>query len=123
MKKKGHPPYQDVLFIDTATGEKFICGSTLQPKAKEVYDGKEYPVYHVPISSASHPFFTGSRQFVDSEGRVDQFKRRYAPKENILSAPAEELSVPKRGVTKRSKSNLIKVSKPKKMMDKNKKRQ
>jgi ribosomal protein L31 len=37
MKKKGHPSYQEVLFIDTATGYKFVCGSTLQPKEREVF--------------------------------------------------------------------------------------
>lgn len=80
MKKEIHPPYQDILFVDTATGTKFVCGSTLQPREKETYEGKEYPVYKVPVSSASHPFFTGSQQFVDSEGRVDKFKKRYAQK-------------------------------------------
>lgn len=80
MKKKGHPPYQKVLFVDTATGYKFVCGSTLQPKEKEVFEGKEYPVYRVPISSKSHPFFTGNQQFVDAEGRVDKFKKRYTNK-------------------------------------------
>jgi len=121
MKKIGHPPYQDVLFIDTATGEKFVCGTTLQPKAKEVYEGKEYPVHHVPISSASHPFFTGSQQFVDSEGRVDQFKRRYAPKEPVATEPAEETSTPKSRMTKRTKRKPLKATAPKKMMAKNEK--
>lgn len=80
MKKKGHPPYQDILFVDTATGHKFVCGSTLQPKETEVFEGKEYPVCRVSVSSDSHPFFTGSKQFVDSEGRVDKFRKRYARK-------------------------------------------
>jgi len=78
MKKKGHPAYQEILFVDSATGHKFICGSTLQPKEKETFEGKEYPVYRVAVSSASHPFFTGSKQFIDSEGRVDKFVKRYA---------------------------------------------
>ena len=52
MKKQGHPPYQEVLFIDSSTGFKFICGTTLQPKEKEAFEGKEYPVYRMPISSA-----------------------------------------------------------------------
>ncbi|MBY0529365.1 MAG: type B 50S ribosomal protein L31 [Rhabdochlamydiaceae bacterium] len=80
MKKEGHPPYQDVLFVDSSTGFKFVCGSTLQPKERETFEGKEYPVYRMPISSASHPFFTGSKQFIDSEGRVDKFVKRYAKK-------------------------------------------
>lgn len=78
MKKKGHPAYQEILFVDSATGHKFVCGSTLQPKEREMFEGKEYPVYRVAVSSASHPFFTGSKQFIDSEGRVDKFVKRYA---------------------------------------------
>jgi large subunit ribosomal protein L31 len=80
MKKEGHPPYQDVLFVDSSTGFRFVCGTTLRPKDKEVFEGKEYPVYRVPVSSASHPFFTGSSSFIDSEGRVDKFVKRYAKK-------------------------------------------
>lgn len=80
MKDDTHPPYQDVLFEDTATGHKFVCGSTLQPEEKAEFEGKSYPVYKVAISSSSHPFFTGSQQFVDSEGRVDKFRKRYKKK-------------------------------------------
>lgn len=81
MKKQGHPDYQEVLFVDSSTGHKFVCGTTLKPKEKEVFEGKEYPVCRVSISSASHPFFTGSKQFIDTEGRVDKFRKRYAKKE------------------------------------------
>jgi large subunit ribosomal protein L31 len=80
MKKTGHPPYQEVLFVDSSTGYKFVCGSTLQPKEKEKFEGKEYPVYRVAVSSASHPFFTGGKQFIDTEGRVDKFTKRYEMK-------------------------------------------
>lgn len=78
MKENTHPKYQQVLFVDSASGKKFLCGSTLQPKATEKFEGKEYPVHHLPISSYSHPFFTGSTQLVDAEGRVEKFKNRYA---------------------------------------------
>src|SRR6476469_4353393 len=88
MKKNIHPPYQEVLFVDNSTGYKFVCGSTLQPKTKEMFEGKEYPVYYVTVSSSSHPFFTGSKQFVDQEGRVDKFFKRYADKKEM--PPKEE---------------------------------
>lgn len=78
MKREAHPEYQEVLFVDSSTGAKFVCGSTLQTDKKEKFEGKEYPVCHVSVSSASHPFFTGSTQFVDAEGRVDKFKKRYS---------------------------------------------
>lgn len=77
MKKEIHPKYQDVLFIDSTTNYKFICGSTLQPKERDTFEGKEYPVYRLSTSSSSHPFFTGSKGLVDAEGRVDKFKKRY----------------------------------------------
>lgn len=90
MKKQGHPAYQEILFIDSATGHKFVCGDTLQPKEKEMFEGKEYPVYRVPISSSSHPFFTGANQFVDSEGRVDKFTKKYAKKQAAALEAAQE---------------------------------
>ena len=114
MKKQGHPPYQDVLFVDSSTGHKFVCGSTMQPKEKEVFEGKEYPVCRLPVSSASHPFFTGSKQFIDSEGRVDKFVKRYAKKaekkveeasaepekkKGKKAAPAAEAKKPKKKTT------------------------
>lgn len=81
MKKEIHPPYQEVLFIDSSTGFKFVCGSALQPEKTETFEGKKYPVHYVSISSSSHPFFTGSNKFVDTEGRVNKFLKKYAKKE------------------------------------------
>ncbi|HAB99595.1 MAG TPA: 50S ribosomal protein L31, partial [Parachlamydiales bacterium] len=43
MKDNTHPQYQEVLFEDSSTGTKFLIGSTLQPKEKGVFEGKEYP--------------------------------------------------------------------------------
>jgi large subunit ribosomal protein L31 len=90
MKDDIHPPYQEVLFVDNSTGYKFVCGTTLQPKGKETHEGKEYPVYHVTVSSSSHPFFTGSKQFVDAEGRVDKFLKKYAQKGQQQQKKEEE---------------------------------
>lgn len=97
MKKNIHPKYQKVLFVDSSTGSKFICGSTLQPEEKETFEGTTYPVYRLSISAASHPLFTGSKQLVDAEGRVQQFHKRYAAKP---AKPAEEKPAigPKKGV-------------------------
>lgn len=81
MKKETHPSYQEVLFVDSSTGTQFLIGSTYQTKETATYEGKEYPVCNVAVSSASHPFFTGSKQFIDSEGRVDKFTKRYKQKQ------------------------------------------
>jgi large subunit ribosomal protein L31 len=90
MRKETHPTYQDVLFVDSSTGTKFLVGTTLQTKETEEHEGKEYPVFRVPVSSASHPFFTGSQQFVDSEGRVDKFRKRYGHAAKKVAAETEE---------------------------------
>ncbi len=100
MKKQGHPQYQDVLFVDSSTGFKFVCGSTLQPKEKETFEGKEYPVVRVPVSSASHPFFTKSKQFIDSEGRVDKFLKKYSAKKQEQAAAPQPEENKKAGASK-----------------------
>lgn len=87
MKDDIHPDYQKVLYVDSSTGKKFLIGSTAQPKETETYEGHEYPTMRVPTSSASHPFFTKSKQFVDAEGRVDKFLKKY--KKNSSSSTEE----------------------------------
>jgi large subunit ribosomal protein L31 len=92
MKKQGHPPYQDILFVDSSTGFEFVCGSTLQPKETKEYQGKQYPVCRVSVSSSSHPFFTKSNQLIDSEGRIDKFMKKYKKKE-VVSEPSDATEV------------------------------
>jgi large subunit ribosomal protein L31 len=104
MKKNVHPKYQKVLFVDSASGHKFICGSTLEPEATEVFEGVEYPVSYLSISSSSHPFFTGSKQLVDSEGRVEKFKKRFErKKEEKKEDQSQEESAAKAGKTVKAK--------------------
>lgn len=101
MKKDIHPEYQQVLFVDSSTGYKFLCGSTLQTSQTEVFEGKTYPVCYVSVSSSSHPFFTGSTKFVDSEGRVDKFLKRYAKKEKeVISEEDKDLAQEKKSLKK-----------------------
>ena len=100
MKKQGHPPYQEILFVDSSTGFKFVCGAALQPKEKEEFEGKEYPVLRVSTSSASHPFWTKSNQFVDSEGRVDKFMKKY---KKTPAAPVEAVEAVEESTEKKKK--------------------
>ena len=80
MKKDLHPAeYRTVLFEDSTSGKSFLIGSTIKTsKTGKGEDGKEYPVYQVEISSASHPFYTGQSKNIDTAGRVDKFKKRAA---------------------------------------------
>lgn len=89
MKEEGHPSYQDVLFVDSSTGFKFVCGSTLKPTKTDKFEGKEYPVFILSTSSSSHPFFTGAKKLTDSDGRVDKFTKRYANKKKQVEDAAE----------------------------------
>ncbi|MBR1839122.1 MAG: 50S ribosomal protein L31, partial [Prevotella sp.] len=41
------------------------------------FEGAEYPVVKIEISSTSHPFYTGKSKLVDTAGRVDRFQQRY----------------------------------------------
>ena len=77
MKKNIHPKYQEVLWVDTATGQKWVCGTALLPQDTEEFEGKDYPICKVPVSSASHPFFNKTKELVSAEGRVDKFRKRY----------------------------------------------
>ncbi|MCK5027068.1 MAG: type B 50S ribosomal protein L31 [Candidatus Pacebacteria bacterium] len=78
MKKDIHPDnYRPVIFLDTTSGEKFLLDSTVETEEKGKWeDGKEYSLYKVEISSASHPFFTGNDKIVAAKGRVERFKKR-----------------------------------------------
>lgn len=81
MKKGIHPEYKDVIFHDTSSDFKFMTRSTLSSKETIKWeDGKEYPVIKVEVSSASHPFFTGKKLFVDTAGRVEKFQKKYGKK-------------------------------------------
>ena len=77
MKAEIHPDYHKVLFVDSATGEEWVSRSTLSSEEKREVDGEELPVIKLEISSASHPFWTGQARELDSEGRVDRFRKRY----------------------------------------------
>lgn len=80
MKKDIHPEeYRAVIFEDVTSGKRFLIGSTIATdKTGKWEDGKEYPVYQIEISSASHPFYTGQSKTIDTAGRVEKFKSRAA---------------------------------------------
>ena len=81
MKKDIHPQYKEVVFQDTSIDYKFLTRSTMTSKETIKWeDGKTYPLIKIEVSSASHPFFTGKKIFVDTAGRVEKFNRRYKNK-------------------------------------------
>ena len=78
MKQDIHPNYRPVVFQDLSEGTNFVIRSTVETDDTiTLDDGVEYPLVKVEISSASHPFFTGTMKIVDTAGRVERFERRY----------------------------------------------
>jgi large subunit ribosomal protein L31 len=76
MKKGIHPKYSEVVFFDTQSDYKFITRSTMTSKETIKWeDGKEYPLIKIEVSSASHPFYTGKKLFVDTAGRIEKFNK------------------------------------------------
>lgn len=63
MKTGIHPAYEEAKVV-CACGESFVTRST----NKDI---------HVDICSKCHPFFTGKQKIVDTEGRVEKFKKKY----------------------------------------------
>ncbi|BCL75742.1 50S ribosomal protein L31 type B [Jeongeupia sp. HS-3] len=81
MKADLHPEYKEVIFFDASVDFKFLTRSTMTAKGKETMkwtDGQEYPVVRLDISSESHPFYTGKQKIVDTAGRIEKFRNKYA---------------------------------------------
>jgi len=91
MKKGIHPEYREVVFLDVQSNFKFLTRSTIKTDEKIKWeDGKEYPLVKVEVSSASHPFYTGKKIFVDTAGRVEKFNLRYKKSNQSVSAKQKE---------------------------------
>ncbi|MEY2829799.1 MAG: hypothetical protein RIQ33_1657 [Bacteroidota bacterium] len=82
MKQNIHPSsYRKVIFKDMSNDYMFLSGSCAASKETIKWeDGNEYPVIKLEISHTSHPYFTGKMKFIDTAGRIDKFKKKYAKK-------------------------------------------
>ena len=67
MKADTHPSYTQIN-VTCGCGNTFKTGSTL---------GQDL---QIEVCSACHPFYTGKQKMVDTAGRVDKFRRKYAAK-------------------------------------------
>ncbi len=82
MKQGIHPQnYRFVVFKDMSNGSTFLTRSTAASRETIKWeDGNEYPLIKLEISNTSHPFYTGQKVLVDTAGRIDKFKKKYAKK-------------------------------------------
>ena len=96
MRKDIHPEYREVLFHDTSADTYFVVPSALETDQTKEWEGKTYPYYPLDVSSASHPFYTGKQNLVDTAGRVDKFRKRFGSKSKVAvstETPVEETPV------------------------------
>ena len=79
MKKKfTQKSYRLVAFKDMSNDDIFITKSTVETKETIEVDGVEYPLVKLEISRTSHPYYTGKSKLIDTAGRIDKFKNKYA---------------------------------------------
>ena len=79
MKKGIHPGnYRLVAFKDMSNEDVFIAKSTAETSETLEVDGVNYPLIKLEISRSSHPYYTGKSKLVDTAGRIDKFKNKYA---------------------------------------------
>jgi len=72
MKKDIHPKYYPEARVKCACGNNFIVGST-----------REF--LEVEVCSNCHPFYTGKEKLMDTQGRVDKFRKKLAKKETMAA--------------------------------------
>ncbi|MFB3916821.1 MAG: 50S ribosomal protein L31 [Terriglobales bacterium] len=74
MKAAIHPAYHEVR-VQCACGHSFTTRSTSRGDIR------------VEICSNCHPFFTGKQKIIDTAGRIERFRRKYAKNDENKSAP------------------------------------
>lgn len=93
MKSDIHPVLYDVVFMDSTTGSQFITKSTIKTDEKVKIKGKEYFVIKVEISSATHPFYTGKQNLIDTAGRVDKFRAKMAKAKEVQDKASKKVKM------------------------------
>ncbi|MGA1030544.1 MAG: type B 50S ribosomal protein L31 [Flavobacteriaceae bacterium] len=79
MKTGIHPEnYRLVVFKDMSNDDVFITKSAATTNDTIEVEGVEYPLVKLEISRTSHPYYTGKTKLVDTAGRIDKFKNKYA---------------------------------------------
>lgn len=80
MKSKIHPVLHPVIYVDSSTEAEFPTMSTMKSESVREINGVDHYEIRLEITSDSHPFWTGTQKLVDTEGRVERFRRKYGKK-------------------------------------------
>ena len=89
MKEGIHPEYKDATIT-------CVCGNVIETRSTK----KDIKI---EICSNCHPFMTGKQKIMDTAGRVERFKKRYAPKaESPITAKIEKTETTAKKTTKKA---------------------
>ena len=102
MKEAIHPDYKPAKIV-------CACGTVIETRSTR-------GDFHIEICSSCHPFFTGKQKILDTAGRIEKFKTRYAaqpatpaPKKVEAPKPAAKAEAPKENrAAKRAKAGKAK---------------
>jgi large subunit ribosomal protein L31 len=86
MQDEIHPKVREVVFQDIVSGAAFLILSPIKTDATVKIGATTYPLYKVDVSSASHPFYTGTQRILDTAGRVEKFGSKMGGKTTGLAA-------------------------------------
>ena len=114
MRKDIHPEYREVLFHDTSVDTYFLIPSSLETDQTKEWEGKTYPYFQLDVSSASHPFYTGKQNLVDTAGRVDKFRKRFGNKTKVkaVSEDATEETPVENSVVEETATDEVPTEEP-----------
>ncbi len=91
MKTDIHPKYGDIQVTCS-------CGNTFTTRSTVVKP------LHVEVCSACHPFYTGKQKVMDTAGRIDKFRQRYAAKPAPVQSAAPKPVIAKPATSKSAKA-------------------
>jgi len=80
MKPNIHPEYAPCVFVDASTGVEFATFSCMKSDTSREVNGVPHAEVRLEITSDSHPFWTGTQKLIDTEGRIDRFRKKYGRK-------------------------------------------
>ena len=63
VRKEIHPEYHDVTV-------SCVCGATFETRSTKKLN-------KIDICSSCHPFYTGKQKVLDTEGRIEKFKKKF----------------------------------------------
>jgi len=75
MKAGIHPKYNQIQVTCS-------CGNTFETRSASIKP------LHIEVCAACHPFYTGKQKVMDTAGRIDKFRQRYAAKPPAAAKPA-----------------------------------